>query len=195
MDCFSISLLKCTIKTKGLKISELKEIKTIRRPSKKFDEKGDRIYQMLEFETKFTKTIKEKGVLRFMAKLIDLIPFVLLFYFVFKIDLSLTLVYSILLVILLGAIFESIWGKTLGKHILGLTVMDDEGKNPDFLKSLKRNSLCVLNFFPAKSDFMDDTAGLYGTRVVFSMNLNNKYSQTYVVDKKENSKIKILLNS
>lgn len=178
-----------------MKISELKEIKTIRRPTKEFDEKGNRIYQMLEFEMKFAKTIKEKGTLRFVAKLIDLIPFVLLFYFVLKIDVALSMVYSILLVILVGAISENLWGKTLGKHLTGLFVMDDEGQNPNFKKSMKRNMLCIINLYPAPSNFMDNTAGFYGTRVVFSMNLNNKYSQTYVVDKIEKSKIIEILKS
>ena len=59
----------------------------------------------------------------------------------------------------------------------------------------KGNMLCIINLYPAPSDFMDNTAGLYGTRVVFSMNLNNKYSQTYVVDKIEKSKIIEILKS
>ncbi len=176
-----------------MKISELKEIKTIRRPTQVFDESGNRIYERKDFEFKVSSSIKEKGVERFFAKLIDITPYFLILYFLLNIHWFKALLISVLLVIVTGAVFEALLGTTLGKYLFKLKVLDDDGKKPSFFKSLKRNALGLLNLFPGHSDFTDDSYGLYGTRVVFSMHLNNKWSQTYVVNNFELQKIKELL--
>lgn len=173
-----------------LRISNIKVNKIIRRPSKFIDENGNRIFEEYEYDFQYTPYFKNRETQRLLAKIIDLIPFILLFNI--KFNFLQSLFYSIPLVINYGTMSESIFGKTFGKRIFSLVVIDDFANNPKFLKSLKRNVLCLINFFPTFTD-KQDRAGVWYTAMNFNMQLNNKLCKTYIVKEKMVEEIKELL--
>ena len=65
-----------------MKISELKENKTTRRATRNFDSEGRRIYEFFEYEISYDTTYEKNRRDRFCSKIIDMIPFTLLFVFI-----------------------------------------------------------------------------------------------------------------
>ncbi|WP_193810634.1 RDD family protein [Kaistella flava (ex Peng et al. 2021)] len=178
-----------------MKISELKESKTIRRPTKAFDKSGNRIYEELQYDFPFREIQNLFGSERLFSKIIDILPLFLILHVFFHFELLHSFLYAIPAVIISGTILETIFGSTLGKKIFDLKVIDDFGRFPNFSKSLKRNLLCLINLFPSFYDFQSKSSGVWLTGVNFNMQLNNKFCKTYVVKSKVAEKIKEMLNS
>ncbi|NML69946.1 RDD family protein [Chryseobacterium sp. RP-3-3] len=129
-----------------MKVSELKDRRIIRRPTRQFDEFGYRIYNSFEYDFPYDATYKGNERERFFAKLIDILPFFLIFFFLFEKIAIISFLYSIPCVIITGTICEWYWGTTLGKSVFKIKVIDDFANSPGLLLSLKRNFLCLANF-------------------------------------------------
>lgn len=180
-----------------MKISELKERKIVRRATRNFDLEGNRIYNEFEYDLPYQTIYKRSERERLFAKIIDMAPFFLVFFFIFHKIAILSILFSIICVIIVGAISESYFGTTLGKKIFKMKVINDEGNYPNFLKSLLRNFLCLANFNPEFSDCVFNTVAMgkrTATRVNFSMHLNNQICKTHIVKESTIAEIRNLLN-
>ena len=113
-----------------MKISELKVKKIIHRPTRQFDEYGKRIYNEFEYDLPYKTIYKNNERDRLFAKIIDLIPFFLIFLFIFKEPAIISLVFSIPCVIISGTMTETLCGTTSGKKIFKIRVIDDFGNYP-----------------------------------------------------------------
>ncbi|PWN60956.1 RDD family protein [Chryseobacterium viscerum] len=179
-----------------MKISELKEKRIIHRPTRHFDELGNRIYNEFEYELPYVPTHKGNETERLFSKVIDMIPFFMIFVFIFHLPVFLGIVLSIPCVIISGTFCEWYFGTTLGKKIFKLKILDDHGNQPGFIKSLLRNILCLANFCPILTDYTPPPSHTWetqGTQMNFSMHLNNKICKTHIVKENKIKEIRELL--
>lgn len=180
-----------------MKISELKENRIIRRPTRNFDESGNRIYNEFEYEFPYNPVHKDNETERLFAKIIDMIPFFLLFVFVFHLPIIFCVLLAVPCVIISGMFCEWHFGTTLGKKIFKLKILDDHGNQPGFIKSLLRNILCLANFCPVLTDYNpppSHAGATSGTQINFSMHLNNKICKTYIIKESKVKEIHELLS-
>ncbi|SHL76336.1 RDD family protein [Chryseobacterium contaminans] len=175
-----------------MRISELKVHRIIHRPSRMADKYGHRIFEEYEYDFKYNPYFKNSETQRLFAKTIDILPWILILIFLFNLTVLQSLLISIAIVIVYGAICETIFGKTLGKKIFRLIVVDDFAHKPSLSRSLKRNILCLINLFPTFTDHQDRT-GVWKTVMNFNMYLNNKFAKTYIVKEKMLKEIKQML--
>ena len=175
-----------------MKISEIKERKIIHRPTQNFDEFGKRIYQEFEYDFDFDTQTEDNYAYRLFAKILDLIPVYVILCFLLHLNPLSSFFYSILIIISLNSFLEWKFGDSIGKRIFNLKVVDDFGNFPTLGKSFKRNILSIVNLFPEFYDFQDQ-AGVWGTRMKFSMDLNSRFSKTYVIKQKIYDKIRKIL--
>lgn len=166
-----------------MRISELKVHRIIHRPSGMVDKYGQRLFEEYEYDFKYNPYFKNSETQRLLAKIIDIFPWILILIFLVNLTVLQSLLISIALVIVYGAISETIFGKTLGKKIFRLIVVDDFAHKPSLSRSLKRNIFCLVNFFPTFTDQQDRT-GVWITVMNFNMHLNNKFAKTYIVKEK-----------
>ncbi|WP_346984782.1 RDD family protein [Chryseobacterium sp. POE27] len=181
-----------------MKISEIKERKVIYRPTPDFDRYGKRIYHAYEYYLPYNPGFKGNETIRLFAKWIDMAIFAIIFFYLFNKNPVEAVLLSIPCVIVSGAITEYYYGTTLGKKIFRIRVIDDEGNNPSLFTSLKRNFLCLANFYPVFSEYTSKTVAMgwrRGPQVNFSMNLNNKICTTYIVKESRMEEIRSLLDS
>jgi len=179
-----------------MKISELKERKTTRRATRDFDLEGNRIYNEFEYDLPYKVDFPHSDKQRQVAKIIDMIPLFLIFLFIFQQNLFMSFLFSVIFVIIIGSIAETMWGTTLGKKLFRMVVINDLGNFPDFPTSLKRNFLCLSNFYPSFSEYTTNNVA-FGKQLHFStdlsMHMNNKLCKTYIVKEAQLQKIKKLL--
>lgn len=145
-------------------------------------------------DLKFKTNNNEDNLLRLFAKIIDIIPIFLAIHYILNQNFVLSFIYSIPIVILIGAVSESVAGATIGKKIFNLKVVDDHCNYPKLSKSLKRNFLCLINLFPSFSDYQS-RMGVWRTRMNFNMQLNNHFCKTYVLKQSTYNQIKILFDT
>ncbi|WP_343658655.1 RDD family protein [Chryseobacterium sp.] len=179
-----------------MKISELKEKRIIHRPTRSYDESGNRIYNEFEYEFPYNPVHKNNETERLFAKIIDMIPFCMVFVFIFHLPIISGILLSIPCVIISGTFCEWYFGTTLGKKVFKLKTLDDNGNQPDFVKSLLRNVLCLANFYPVFTEYTSKTVAMgtrTGTQMNFSMHLNNKICKTYIVKESKLIEIRELL--
>ena len=176
-----------------MNISDLKEKRIIHEPTPNFDKFGNRIYEQFEYNFKFKNGSDKNNSFRLFAKIIDIIPIFLAIHYILNQNFVLSFIYSIPIVILIGAVSESITGTTIGKKIFNLKVVDDHCNYPKLSKSLKRNLLCLINLFPSFSDYQSRMR-VWGTRMNFNMQLNNHFCKTFVLKKDIYIQIQNLLN-
>ncbi|MBL3550178.1 RDD family protein [Chryseobacterium sp. KMC2] len=170
-----------------MRVSELKVHRIIRRPSKIVDKYGNRIFEEYEYDFKYNPYFKNSETQRLFAKIIDILPFILILIFLCNLTVLQSLLWSVVLVMMYGAISETIFGKTLGKKIFNLMVIDDFAHKPSLSRSLKRNILCLINFFPTFTDQQNKTV------MNFNMYLNNKFAGTYIIKEKMLKEIEEML--
>ncbi|UFH32835.1 RDD family protein [Chryseobacterium sp. C-71] len=179
-----------------MRISELTERKTTRRATRNFDSEGRRIYNEFEYDLPYKIDFYGSDQKRQVAKFIDMILFFLVLYFIFHLPIIYSFIGSIPLVIIFGSITETLWGTTLGKKIFKIKVIDDYGNYPEISKSLKRNFLCLANFYPKFSEHTTRNVA-FGTQTRFrtdlSMHMNNKLCHTYTIKESQLLEIKKLL--
>lgn len=181
-----------------MKISEIKERKIIHRPTLHFDVYGKRIYHAYEYYLPYNPGFKGNETQRLFAKWIDMAVFVLIFHFIFNKVLIVSVLFSVPAVIISGAVTEFYFGTTLGKKIFRMKVIDEEGNDPGFYKSLARNVLCLANFDPVFSEYTSRTVAMgwrKGPQMNFSMHLNNKICKTYIVKESKINEIRSLLDT
>lgn len=179
-----------------MKISELTERKTTRRATRNFDLEGRRIYNEFEYDLPYKADFTGSEKQREWAKIIDILPLFLILLLIFKQNPFISFLISIPTVIIIGSITETVWGTTMGKKILKMVVIDDFGNYPDFSISLKRNILCLSNFYPSFSEYTTKSVAM-GTRTFYrtrmSMYMNNKLCKTYIIKERQLYEIKKLL--
>lgn len=166
-----------------MRISELKVHRIIHRPSRINDKHGRRIFEEYEYDFKYNPYFKNSETQRLFAKIIDILPCILILLYFFNLTILKSLLPATALVIMYGTISETIFGKTLGKKIFRLIVIDDFANKPSLSTSLKRNILCLINLFPTFTDYQY-SPGIWKTAMNFNMHLNNKFAKTYVVKEK-----------
>lgn len=180
-----------------MRISELTEKKIIHRPTRNFDAEGKRIYNEFEYELPYNPTHKGNERERLYAKVIDLIPFFLIFHFVFHPVWIFSFFLSVVSVLICGAISETVSGTTFGKKLFKLKVIDDFGNKPNIFKSTLRNILSFANFFSVFSEFEPKPNQYWaksGTGLNFSMHLNNQMTKTFIVKENKLREIRKLLD-
>ncbi|QQQ29460.1 RDD family protein [Chryseobacterium indoltheticum] len=179
------------------RISELKERKITRRATRNFDSEGKRIYDEFEYDLPYKADFPRSNIQREWAKIIDMLSLFLIFLFIFKQNPFLSFLFSIPSVIIIGSITETLLGTTLGKKFFKMVVIDDFGNFRDFPTSLKRNFLCLSNFYPSFSEYTTKNVA-FGTKTFFrtdlSMHMNNKLCKTYIVKESQIPEIKRRLN-
>ncbi|MDR2237824.1 MAG: RDD family protein [Chryseobacterium sp.] len=147
------------------------------------DKYGRRIFEEYKYDFKYNPYFENSETQRLFAKIIDLLPFILVLILFFRLTAFQSFLISIPIVIIYGAISESLFGRTPGKKVFRLIVVDDFAKKPSLLRSLKRNILCLINFFPTFTEGQD-RAGVWGNAMNFNMYLNNKFAKTYIIKEK-----------
>jgi len=74
-------------------------------------------------------------------------------------------------------VFEGLWGTTVGKKVIGLRVVDEQGKVPGIVKSLIRNILRIVDALP--------TLYIIGILLIYTnddnQRLGDMIGDTYVV--------------
>lgn len=167
------------------KISEIRVVQTVRRLVR--DEHGNRNYEILDFRLKYNPNVGSK--IRGWAKLIDLIVFFIPLHFI---NTNYRPGMAVVLVILSGTITEHYYGKTVGKWLCKLRVVDDCGRNPSVLLSLKRNVLALANLLPDMTIPFRHPDMSNERWYTFDMKRNNTICKTYVIaDKSMNEVVKL----
>ena len=162
-------LIKIELQKKVTKrISETKTYKTITRRGKSFDYEFPLNPNLDEFWIRFFAKILDYSIYLGVLYLIDnflkglyISPFVLAFLALF----------------LISPIFETLYGKTFGKFILRLRVMDDFGENPSFLMSYIKNSLqlfAIIFFIISNETLSEDDTFFFHNKKTFTYTIWNK---------------------
>lgn len=180
-----------------MRISELKEKKIVRRATQDFDELGNRIYNNFEYNMPYDASFRNNERQRIFAKLIDLLPFFLVFFFIFHQPGFFSILYSIISVIVFGTLTENKWGTTLGKKIFKIKVIDEGGNYPKILKSLCRNLLCLAALKLLVNDYippLNEVLKIEHKEANFTMHMNNKICRAYIVKEDQVWEIRKLLD-
>lgn len=181
-----------------MKVSELREKKIIHRPTQNFDESGNRIYNVFEYDLPFKTDYEGNERERILAKIIDALPVLLVLFFAVNLSFFLAAIVSIPILIIFCSIAETLSGTTLGKKIFKIKVIDDDGKYPGILRSLGRNTLCLAVFYMLLSDFLpplNEILGIKHEDANFTMHMNNILCKTYIVKETQFMEIKNRLQS
>ena len=166
------------------KISELTEEKDVRRIKK--NSNGNRYYEEFTFDTKYNPTIRNFTI-RLFAKIFDFIIYAILGIIIYKIigrkfnDMYELYSVSFVFLIVLNPILETFFGKSIGKFLLKIQIIDDYGDKPNLLLSYKRNALSFVNVF----QLFRPIPGELGIR----NNKHNEICKTYTIADKEKPKL------
>ena len=176
---FKFIIKKELLKKKTKRISNSKTVKIITRRGEDF-----------EYEFPLNPNIDEFWI-RLFAKVLDYGFYLGIFYPIDRILIE-KILYPYLLAFLalfiINPIFESFTGRTFGKYVLGMRVIDDFGGNPSLLISFIKNS---FQCFVIVGIFMgSNITDLEGT--IF---LHNKTTFTYTIWNKDKEKILTQLNN
>ena len=172
------------------KISELTTEKNVRRIKR--DANGNRYQEELTFDIKYNPTIRNFSI-RLFAKIIDLIIYIVLGMIFYKligrkfIDMQELYAVSFILLIILNPILETFLGKSLGKFLLKIQIIDDFGNKPSLLLSFKRNALSFVNVF----QLFRPIPGELGIK----NNKHNEICKTYTISDKDKSELVEMLNN
>ncbi len=139
--------------------------------------------ELFEYEFPFNPNL-EKFYLRFFAKVIDF-GFYYFISIVIKNNFENLAFFpfftAFLSLFLINPLFEFFTGKTVGKFIFGLEVIDDKGAKPSFLMSYVKNLLqlgIIVVFIASYSTFWED-------EIFF----HNKKTLTYTIKAKRKKEI------
>ncbi len=165
-------------KKKTKRISNAKTYKTVTRRGESF-----------EYEFPLNPNLDGFWI-RLFAKILDYGVYLCVFYLI-ESFLTKISIYPFLLaflgLFLLNPIFEYLTGRTFGKLICGLRVVDDFGENPSFLTSLIKNLLQLLSIF----FYVLSSATILEKEMFF----HNKRTYTYTIWNKDKEKILTELNN
>lgn len=171
------------------KISDLKQIITINRPTR--DQFGNRYTEELDFEIPYNPTIKEP-LIRLGAKFIDIIicaiwALIICLFIGYNADWFDLFLMGMLIVVLLNPLLETNFGKSVGKWVWKIQVINDYGKQPDYLTSYKRNFLSLPGFLIAFRRL--------STKNHIRLNYHNEACKTYTIFDKDKDLIINKLNA
>ena len=151
---------------------------------------GERQFEERTFEMKYNPTI-ENYALRILAKSIDYLIFIIItillyslfnYHFRTKIEIMLA---GLMLLFIINSIFESKFGKTIGKYIIKVQVIDDYGQTPTLFLSFKRNFF-TLGLFLANFQILP-------RRLNLGADIHNKICKTYVIYDKDLAQIRLYI--
>lgn len=143
--------------------------------------------ETLDFEFKYNPNV-EVFYKRFFAKLFDFLIYYYLINLVieyFNYSKDFTFFISFFSMFIISPFFESFFGRTIGKFIFGLQVIDDNCKFPNILKSFTRNLLQLFNI-------------LFWFIVYsppFDMYYHNEKTKTYTIYSSKKNEIKKLMEN
>ncbi|WP_051435796.1 RDD family protein [Tenacibaculum sp. 47A_GOM-205m] len=165
-------------KKKTNRISNAKTYKTITRRGEKYDYEFPLNPNIDGFWIRLFAKLFDYGIYLGIFYLIDrylteikLYPFLVAFFALFVIN----------------PIFESLTGRTFGKYIFGMRVIDDFGGNPSFLTSFIKNLLQLFSiafYILSSATILED-----------EMFFHNKRTFTYTIWNKDKEKILSELNN
>ena len=163
------------------RISEIIIKKKVRRPRR--DSNGNRYQEDLVFNVPYNPTIKFFQI-RVFAKAIDFVLYIILTILIYvainRISFDDYEIYSasLILLLLINPLLESKYGKSLGKVIFKIQVIDDYGEYPNVKKSFKRNFFSLINVF----NLLRPVAGKIG---FIKNNKHNEICKTYTIRDKD----------
>ncbi|WP_226065524.1 RDD family protein [Kaistella polysaccharea] len=172
------------------KISELTTEKKVRRIKK--DSYGNRYQEVVDFDIKYNPTIRNFSI-RLFAKIIDLIIYVILGIIIYKLigrkfnDMYELFAVSFALLIILNPILETFFGKSFGKFLLKIQIVNDYGNKPNLLLSFKRNALSFVNVF----QLFRPIPGELGIK----NNKHNEICETYTISDKQKCELLTMLSN
>jgi len=172
-------IINCELKKKKTnRISNAKTYKTITRRGEKYD-----------YEFPLNPNIDGFWI-RLFAKLLDYGIYLGFFYLIDRL-LTETNLYPFLLaffaLFIVNPIFESLTGRTFGKYVFRMRVIDDFGENPSFLTSFIKNLLQLFSiafYILSSATILED-----------EMFFHNKRTFTYTIWNKDKEKILTELNN
>ena len=174
--------------TKKLVIKEYATVKN--RVSKtKIQKTISRRNQLHDYEFTLNPNL-EKFNLRLLVKVIDLATYYLILNFVNENynDIKFVVFFpAFLALFLINPILESLWGRTIGKFIFGLEVIDDRALRPSFLISYLKNLLqlgTVIVYISSHVRFWED-----------ELFFHNKKTLTYTIKTKEKENIRQMIKT
>lgn len=154
------------------RISKTKIIKTISRRNELYD-----------YEFALNPNL-EKLSLRLLAKVIDFVFYLIIFYSLksnIEILKIIPFFIAFMSLFLLNPLFEFLTGKTVGKFSLGLEVIDDTARKPSFLISYLKNLLqlgLIFIYISSYSSFWED-----------ELFFHNQKTLTYTIKSKDKKTI------
>jgi len=173
-------LINNELKKKNTKrISNTKTHKTITRRGEEYD-----------YEFPLNPNI-DRFWFRFFAKLVDYGIYLGVFYYFNQLFAEVNLypyVLAFIALFVINPIAETLTGRTLGKYIFGMRVIDDFGDNPSLIISFLKNffQLVTIVFFILSQSELSD----YEYEIFF----HNKRTFTYTIWNKHKEKILTQLN-
>jgi hypothetical protein len=171
------------------RISEIIIKKKVSRPKR--DSYGNRYQENLVFNVPYNPTIKDIQI-RVFAKAIDFVLYIILTILIYaainRVAFDDYEIYSTSLIslLLINPLLESKYGKSIGKVIFKIQVIDDYGEYPNVVKSYKRNFFSLINVF----NLLRPVAGKVG---FIKNNKHNEICKTYTIrDKDKFETIKLM---
>ncbi|QXP52849.1 RDD family protein [Cellulophaga sp. HaHa_2_1] len=169
----SDSIIKIELQKKKTKrISNCKTYKTITRRGENF-----------EYEFPLNPNL-DKFWLRLLAKILDYGCYLSLFYLINTMLIEKSpspFLLAFLALFLINPILESLLGKTFGKYLFGMRVIDDYGENPSLLTCFIKNILqlfSIIFYTLSSATILED-----------EMFFHNKRTFTYTIWNKDHDKI------
>lgn len=160
-------------------ISEIRINKIVRRRTRSGGN------ETIEFELEFNPNIDAFSI-RFLAKIIDFLVYYFIIYRIIKyLNLSEDYIFfgSVFLLFAISPVLETLFGRTFGKLILLMEVVDDKCKRPNIFKSYLRNIIILFNLI--------DSTILFGYffSELYIHNVKTKTYTIYCFKKKEIMKL------
>ena len=165
-------------KKKTNRISNAKTYRTITRRGEQYDYEFPLNPNIDGFWIRLSAKLLDYGIYLGVSYLIDrYLTEVNLYPFLF----------AFLALFVINPIFESLTGRTFGKYIFGMRVIDDFGENPSFLTSFIKN---LLQLFSIAFYILSST-----TILEDEMFFHNKRTFTYTIWNKDKERILTELNN
>ena len=165
-------------KKKTKRISNAKTYKTVTRRGENF-----------EYEFPLNPNLDEFWI-RLFAKVFDYGLYLGIFYLIDRILIEKSTypyLLAFLALFIINPIFESLTGRTFGKYVFGMRVIDDFGENPSFLTSFIKNLLQLFSI----AFYVLSSATILEDEMFF----HNKRTFTYTIWNKDKEKILTELNN
>lgn len=172
------------------KISEITIEKKVRRLKR--TSTGKKRYVNLSFKQKYNPTL-DNFLIRLAAKFIDMFIYfaiaivIILFTNVSSVDFYGIFSIALIVLLVINPVLETAFGKTLGKLVFDLQVINDEAKFPSLWVSYKRNFFSLVNLFALLRPIPKNIG-------VVKNNKHNELCDTYTIYRSKMHEINELMN-